>query len=65
MEIDARTRSEINSIIRQIYSITRELDSISTGMRNEFKGIGTQICANKIMNMSESYREVASSLQRL
>ena len=63
--MDLRTMQEIDEIISQLSAITRELDSISYGIENEFKGIGASICAKSIENLTDRYKYVKNELSRI
>jgi hypothetical protein len=63
--MEAKTKQEIDSIIRELNAIVKELDSISYGIANEFKGIGSSRCAITIRALSEKYRNVKNELMNI
>ena len=40
--------SELSSIKQELKSIIKELESIEAGIRQDFKGIGSEVCAHCI-----------------
>lgn len=50
------TYYEIFLIRKELNSIIAELDSISFGIRNSFKGIGSEYCASAIQSVISDYR---------
>lgn len=55
-------KSELNSIIAELYSISTQLDSLSDEIRRDFVGIGNEKCANKLYNVSNAFRDVRIKL---
>lgn len=46
--MDANTKNELYSIKKELKSIISELESISGGIRNDFHGIGSEICSDRL-----------------
>lgn len=63
--MEEKDRQKINNIIYQLNAITRELDSLSYGIANEFEGIGASYCAKGIRTLSERYRYVKNELNKI
>lgn len=57
--------NELNSIKRELQQIINELDSISTGVRNDFANIGNNKCATRIKEVANNYRSVLRKLNSL
>lgn len=57
--------SELEEIKRELSSIINELESISSGVRKDFQGIGSEKCASCINNVIGQYRGVQSQLDRI
>ena len=53
-----------NEIANDLYTISRELDEIAQEVR-KFQGIGTENCASQLINISQKYQEIRSSLYRI
>lgn len=54
----SEARAELSSIIS-------ELNSIETGIRNEFEGIGEDLCGDCINSIANKYRGVLNRLYRV
>lgn len=63
--MDSKTRQEIDDMIYQLGNISRELDSISQGIANDFKGIGVAKCANSVSHLAGRYRKVRNELLKI
>lgn len=63
--MDSASRNELESIKRELNSIIGELDSISSGVRRDFRGIGNDTCANCIDRHISSLRSAKWSLDHL
>ena len=61
----ASARSEVNSIISELNSIINELNSISTAMKTEFKGIGSEKCAESINSVTANCKKAKSKLSNM
>lgn len=57
--------NELYSIKMELNSIIRELESVSYGVRRDFTGIGSNICADKVDNAIRQYRQVARLLNNI
>lgn len=55
-------RDELDSIVRELNAIITELEDIACGVRHEFKGIGSENCADCVNGVLSSYY---STRQRL
>ena len=63
--MNASARNELNRIIYELSSIISELDSISTGVRRDFKNIGNARCADSIDSVANKYRYVKRRLNNM
>lgn len=63
--MDAGAARELESIKSELNSIIGELESISSGVRKDFTGIGNEQCANCIDNVLNSYYSVRRKLNNL
>lgn len=61
----ASAKSEVNSIISELNSIINELNSISAAMKTEFKGIGTEKCAESINSVIANCKKAKKSLSNI
>ena len=52
----------LNSCKNELKSIIRELEAIEEGVRNNFDGIGQDLCADCIEGVIEKYRYVLRKL---
>ena len=52
-------------IKRELVSIIRELNDISSGVRNDFQGIGSERCADVINKVNGKYNEALNKLNRI
>lgn len=57
--------SELSAIRRELDSIILELESISTGLRKDFTGIGNEKCANSIDRALAHYYSVRRKLNNI
>lgn len=62
--MDQRARSELNSIIRQLDSVVRDLNEQANAL-NSIKGVGAEICARKLRDAAQKYRNARWALDRL
>ena len=63
--MDASASAELENIIEELKSIISELQSISDGLRNDFEGIGTEVCAATIDTVTEQYVNVKKKLENM
>ena len=63
--MDKSAQNELASIKRELNAIIRELESISSGVRRDFAGIGNDKCANCIDNVLKQYYYVQKKLNNL
>lgn len=63
--MDRKVKNKVNSIIYDINSIVRELEDISNGLRNEFKGIGSIKSATSLQSAASQYRRVSNELRKI
>lgn len=61
----AKGRRELEYIKSELNSIIRELDSISGGVRRSFRGIGNDLCANSIDKVISQCRRAQTKLNNL
>ena len=61
----ASAKSEVNSIISELNSIISELSSISAAMKTEFKGIGSEKCAESINSVIANCKKAKKSLSNM
>lgn len=60
--METSTRDELNSIIREIEFIIKELNSISLELATGFRNIGNERCSVSIDRVSKNYIWVKSKL---
>lgn len=53
------------NIKHELESIIRELNGISSGVRNDFQGIGSEKCADIINKVNGKYNEALKKLNRI
>ncbi|PIB65663.1 hypothetical protein [Pseudomonas sp. 2822-17] len=63
--MDQNLKMKVNEIIREINAVSRELEDISQGLTNEFKGIGANSCASNLLKASNHYQRVSNELRKL
>lgn len=63
--MNSTTKSELESIKRELQSIIYELEDISSGVRSNFKGIGTEHCADCIDVVIGQYYYVQRKLNNI
>lgn len=63
--MDTAGRRELESIKAELQSIINELDSIGTGVRNDFRNIGNDRCAAGIAKVADRYREAKRRLNNI
>lgn len=63
--MDAKSANELYLIKQELNSIIRELEDIESGVRNNFKGIGNDKCANSINTVLNNYKKVKRSLDNI
>lgn len=59
------SNAELEAIKRELNSIISELESISIGLKNDFKGIGNERCAASIDRVLSHYYTVRQKLNNL
>ena len=57
--------AELAAIKRELNSIISELESISIGLKNDFKGIGNEKCAASIDRVLSHYYSVRKKLDNI
>ena len=63
--MDAASKAELDSIKSELRAIIDELENISTGIRNDFRGIGSERCADRIDVIRDQYCYVLKRLNNL
>lgn len=63
--MDSNAKNELNSIKLELISIIYELEAISQGVRNDFKNIGSESCANCIDRAVNNYNTVSNKLKNI
>ena len=63
MNVDAK--KELDSIKTALSAEIRELEDISSGLRREFQGIGTERCVEVIDGVISKYRTVLRKLNNI
>ena len=63
--MNASAKNELAAIKTELNSIIRELESISSGVRRDFVGIGNEKCADCIDRVISNYYTVRSKLNNL
>jgi hypothetical protein len=63
--MDAKVKSKINRIAAEANAIARELEEISHGLSNEFKGIGSVKAAAGLQRSADKYRYVSNQIRRI
>lgn len=63
--MNASDTQELNSIIAELNGVIAELEDISSHLRADFTGIGTEFCAAAIDNTIPSYRTALGCLNNL
>ena len=58
-------KAEIASIKRELSSIISEMDDIASGLRSDFTGIGTDICAGALEKVADKYRGASRKLDAI
>lgn len=61
----AAAQAELQSIKYELDSIINELESISTGIRQDFRGIGNERCAECIERVTYQYRVAKRKLSNI
>ena len=62
IDIDIKLLNDIQDDLRFVLS---ELKEIETGLRTEFRGIGTEQCADHLHQIAEQYRNLQTRLREL
>lgn len=57
-----KTINQLYSLQRKVSGIISELENSSWGLRNNFKGIGTNVCSDRIDDIISHYRYVYNRL---
>ena len=60
-----QSRKELDSIKQALDGVIRELNAISTGVRDHFKGIGSEQCADCIDHVTSTYRRARRQLDQI
>jgi hypothetical protein len=65
--IIARTlrKGELDAIVRDLDRQITELNNVEIGLRRDFQGIGTDICANRLLKVNERLRQAIRMLRNL
>lgn len=63
--MDARASSELYSIKRELRLIISEMENISSGVRRDFVGIGSNQCADAIDKVINNYYTVQRKLNNM
>jgi uncharacterized membrane protein YgcG len=63
--MDQNARNELDAIKRELWSIIKELEDISTGVRKDFAGIGNDKCADAINIVVNQYYTVYKKLNNI
>lgn len=56
---------EVHLMVNELKSIINELYSISNGVNKDFKGIGNELCANRINEVARHYEGVVKKLNKI
>lgn len=59
------TDNELYEIRKELQKIINELDSIATGVRGDFSGIGNGRCADCVARVAEQYRTVRRKIDNI
>jgi len=62
--MNANAQNELYAIKQELGNIISELESIESGIRYDFKGIGNDICANRLRSVLEDRLYKARSTLR-
>lgn len=63
--MNAKAQQELYDIKTELQKIINEMKSISTGVKKDFSGIGSEKCANTIANVVEQYEYVKRKLNNM
>lgn len=63
--MDAAAKAELDSIRMELSAIIDELENISDGIRTDFRGIGSECCADRVDAIREQYCTVRRKLDNL
>lgn len=63
--MDASLRREIDSCIRELRELSRQLDTISDDVTKSIKGINTKKYTNAIQSSAKKYRRAADKLSKI
>lgn len=63
--MDANSIRELYEIKEELKSIIKELEDIESGVRNDFKNIGNDICADRIRGVADQYGTVLKKLENI
>lgn len=63
--MNRNVKSELESCIRELYSIARELDSISNDVKTSISGINTVRYIQGLENSANKYRKAAQKLEKI
>lgn len=56
---------ELYLIRKELKNIISEIESISWGVKNDFKGIGSERCANSLSNIANQHKKTLKKLEKL
>lgn len=60
--MNAKNREEVENIKMELRSILSELESIKNGVRSDFKGVGSEVCAKKLQNVVDRLSKARGAL---
>lgn len=59
------TKNRINNVRSELRSIVSELEQISHALRTEFKGIGSELCSDRIDDAVKKYKKAITKLDNV
>lgn len=63
--MNVKGQEELHDIKLELQRIINELDDISYGLKCNFSGIGSEICANSVLRVSAQYKAVLRKLNQI
>ena len=63
--MDAKTKKEVDSMVAELNSIIKELEDISSGVKKDFKNIGSEQCSACLNRAVGNYKSVRKKLENL
>ncbi|ADU31795.1 hypothetical protein [Evansella cellulosilytica] len=63
--MDPQVRQRINSIIWEANAIAKEIDEISHGINQEFKGVSAGQSRLSLQEVADAYRKLSNEFRRL